>query len=76
METYRLPNFPPTFSTIHIALFRNVRNAPDIRKKLIVASTMEGEGGDKARREVDFGFIEGRLVSVQLGAHPCLSMHQ
>ncbi|ORX35219.1 kinase binding protein CGI-121-domain-containing protein [Kockovaella imperatae] len=62
METYRLSNFPPGYSTVHIALFRNVVNAPDIRKKLILASTMGGDDGERARQAVDFGFIEARLL--------------
>ncbi|ORY20579.1 kinase binding protein CGI-121-domain-containing protein [Naematelia encephala] len=63
METYTLSAFPSTYSTIHIALFRNVTNAPEIRKRLIRASTLEGDLGDRARAEVDFGFIEASLVA-------------
>ncbi|WWD16436.1 hypothetical protein CI109_100862 [Kwoniella shandongensis] len=64
METYTLSNFPSAYSTIHIALFSNVTNAPEIRTRLIAASVKEGEEGDRARAEVDFGFVEaGLLVS-------------
>ena len=68
METYRLPNFPPEFSTIHIALFRNVVNSPEVRQKLIRASIMEGAEGNRAKGEVDFGFVEGRLVSLNVSS--------
>ncbi|KAK8861648.1 hypothetical protein IAR55_002471 [Kwoniella newhampshirensis] len=62
METYTLPNFPSDYSTIHLALFTNVTNSPQIRRRLIEASVMEGAAGDKARAEVDFGFIEADLL--------------
>jgi EKC/KEOPS complex subunit CGI121/TPRKB len=63
METYTFPTFPSYATPVHIALFENVANASDIRKKLIEASTMEGQEGDKARAAVDFGFIDASLVS-------------
>lgn len=66
METYNLSQFPVPYSAVHIALFENVRNSPDIRKRLIAASVAEGPEGETARAEIDFGFIEGRLVSHML----------
>jgi hypothetical protein len=63
METYTLP-FPAPYSQCHIALFHDVRNAAAIRKRLIAAATMpEDEEGKLARAAVDFGFVEGSLVS-------------
>jgi EKC/KEOPS complex subunit CGI121/TPRKB len=63
METYTFPTFPSYATPVHIALFDNVTNASSIRKKLIEASTMEGQEGDEARAAVDFGFIDASLVS-------------
>jgi len=66
METYTFPHFPPYASPIHIALFIDVGNSSEIRKKLIEASTMAGPEGDEARDKVDFGFIDASLVSPYL----------
>lgn len=54
---------------VHVALIHNLTNAPEIRKKLIAAATMQGPEGDKARQEVDFGFIEASLVSFVILYH-------
>ena len=62
METYTLPHFPPPYSVIHIALFHAVSNSPLIRQRLIAASTAPGPGGDLARSELDYAFLDGRLV--------------
>lgn len=71
METFTFPHFPPYATPIHIALFDNVGNSSGIRKRLIEASTMEGEEGDMAREEVDFGFIDASLVCP---LHPFISL--
>ncbi|WVF65834.1 hypothetical protein IAT40_000571 [Kwoniella sp. CBS 6097] len=67
MESYDLSNsfaFPEPYSQIHIALFKNVQNSPQIRKRLVEASVAKGPEGDQLRREVDYGFVEaGNLVS-------------
>ncbi|OCF40044.1 protein CGI121 [Kwoniella heveanensis CBS 569] len=67
MESYDLASsfaFPAPYSHIHIALFKNVSNAPQIRKRLVEASVTKGPEGDQLRREVDYGFVEaGVLVS-------------
>jgi EKC/KEOPS complex subunit CGI121/TPRKB len=63
METYTFPHFPSYATPIHIALFKDVSNSAEIRKKLIGASTMTGPEGDEARDKVDFGFIDASLVS-------------
>jgi hypothetical protein len=63
MESYTLSHFPVEVRTVHIALFHNLTNAPEIRKRLIAAATAEGPDGDKARAEVDFGFVEASTAS-------------
>ncbi|WVQ65024.1 uncharacterized protein L199_003194 [Kwoniella botswanensis] len=62
METYTLPSFPSEYSTIHLCYFQNVRNSPEIKKRLVVAATTKGEEGEKLRSEVDFGFLEGDVL--------------
>lgn len=59
MESVHFPHFP---ASVHIALFNNVKNAKSLRTRLIAASTMEGEDGERERAAVNFGFIDGRLV--------------
>ena len=62
METFRFPTFPTYANPVHFALFNNVANSSELRRKLIGASQMTGDEGDQARREVDYGFIDGSLV--------------
>lgn len=62
METFTFPTFPPYATPVHFALFNNVANSSELRKKLIGASQMTGSEGDEARAEVDYGFIDGSLV--------------
>ncbi|WWC96843.1 hypothetical protein V866_003718 [Kwoniella sp. B9012] len=62
METYTLPSFPSEYSTIHLCYFQNVRNSPEIKKRLVVAATTKGEEGEKLRSEVDFGFLAGDVL--------------
>lgn len=64
MESYILPHFPAEVRAVHIALFHDLTNAPEIRKRLIAAATAEGQEGDEARAEVDFGFVEASTVSL------------
>lgn len=64
METYTLSQFPPNVNTLHLVYFENVKNAPEIRRRLVSAATMEGEEGQRAREAVDFGFVEATLVSI------------
>lgn len=71
METYTFDNFPPYGKQIHITLFKNVSNAAEIRKRLIAASTMEGKEGDKAREEVDFGFVDASMVGWRTRPDSC-----
>lgn len=59
MESVHFPHFP---ASVHIALFKNVKNAASLRARLVTASTMEGEEGERERAAVNFAFIDGRLV--------------
>lgn len=59
MESVHFPHFP---ASVHIALFNDVKNAKSLRTRLIAASTMEGEDGERERAAVNFGFIDGRYV--------------
>lgn len=59
MESVQFPHFP---ASVHIALFNNVKNATPLKARLVTASTMEGEEGERERAAVNFAFIEGRLV--------------
>lgn len=56
--------FPPHLSHVHIALFTDVKNAPELRSRLIKASTMEGEEGEKEREAVNFAFVDAAPVSL------------
>ncbi|CAE6347125.1 unnamed protein product, partial [Rhizoctonia solani] len=60
-STYKF--FPPELSRVHIALFANVQNAPDLRSRLIKASTMEGEEGEKEREAVNFAFVDAAPIA-------------
>ncbi|CAE6445954.1 unnamed protein product [Rhizoctonia solani] len=55
--------FPPELSRVHVALFTNVQNAPELRSRLIKASTMEGEGGEKEREAVNFAFVDAAPIT-------------
>lgn len=55
--------FPPHLSHVHIALFTNVQNAPELRSRLIKASTMEGEEGEKEREAVNFAFVDAAPIA-------------
>ncbi|KDN48042.1 hypothetical protein RSAG8_03058, partial [Rhizoctonia solani AG-8 WAC10335] len=55
--------FPPELSRVHIALFTNVQNAAELRSRLIKASTMEGEEGEKEREAVNFAFVDAAPIT-------------
>ncbi|CAE6451617.1 unnamed protein product [Rhizoctonia solani] len=55
--------FPPELSHVHIALFTNVQNASELRSRLIKASTMEGEEGEKEREAVNFAFVDATPIT-------------
>ncbi|KAI0269412.1 CGI-121-domain-containing protein, partial [Gloeopeniophorella convolvens] len=60
MESFAYTHF---FSTVHIALFKHVTNAAELRARIVRASTLEGEEGDAEREAVNFGFVDARLVT-------------
>lgn len=65
MESFVYPQFGPNSSTVHIALYNAVKNAGELRNRIIRASTLEGPEGDAEREAVNFAFVEARLVSVE-----------
>jgi hypothetical protein len=54
--------FPSELSHVHVALFTNVQNAPELRSRLIKASTMEGPEGEEERGAVNFAFVDASPV--------------
>jgi EKC/KEOPS complex subunit CGI121/TPRKB len=63
MDLFYFPHLTPDRATTHVALFLNVRNAATLRKRIIGAATMDEEAGEQEREEVNFAFINARLVS-------------
>ena len=64
MEVYDYPQFGLQAA---ICLFTDVKNGPEIRKKIVEAATSQGEEAEGLRDAVNFAFIDARLVS---GSHP------
>ncbi|KAH9956799.1 CGI-121-domain-containing protein [Russula dissimulans] len=60
METYAYPHFS---STVHVALFKHVRNAAKLKARIVRASTLEGIEGDMEREAVNFAFVDARVVT-------------
>ena len=72
MEVYDYPQFGLQAA---ICLFTDVKNGPEIRKKIIEAATGQGEEGDALRDAVNFAFVDARLVSrSHPAAHPFFSV--
>lgn len=65
MESYHLSQYSLSYSSIHLALFHNVTNSAELRKRLVAASTMEGLEGDRERDRLDYAFVEADMVSIQ-----------
>jgi len=65
MEVYDYPQFSLQAA---ICLFTDVKNGPEIRKKIVEAATCRGEEGEALRDAVNFAFVDARLVS---RLHPC-----
>lgn len=68
MESYALPipAYPPELSEISMALFTDLQDAAGLRLRLIKASTLEGDEGVQERKNVDFAFLDGKMVSVSV----------
>lgn len=60
METFEYPSFPPHISRAHVLLYKNVKNAADLRRRIIAAATSPNESD---RDAVNFAFVDPRLVS-------------
>ena len=60
MEVYDYPHFRLQAA---IRLFTDVKNGPEIRRKIIEAAACLGEEGGALRDAVNFAFIDARLVS-------------
>jgi EKC/KEOPS complex subunit CGI121/TPRKB len=60
MEVYDYPHFCLQAA---VCLLTDVKNGPEIRKKIVQAATCQGEEGDALRDAVNFAFIDARLVS-------------
>jgi len=73
MESYTLALFPAPYTTVHLALFREIENAGEVRKRLIEAATMSGPEGEEARKSVEFGFIDASVVSLSLCFASCVN---
>ena len=62
LEVYRCPEF--IYPVVFAAKFKHVKNAGEIRARIVKAASMEGPEGDKERDAVNFAFINAKLVSV------------
>jgi EKC/KEOPS complex subunit CGI121/TPRKB len=60
MEVYDYPHFCLQAA---VCLLTDVKNGPEIRKKIVQAATCQGEEGNALRDAVNFAFIDARLVS-------------
>ena len=70
MEVYDYPQFSLQAA---ICLFTDVKNGPEIRKKIVEAATCQGEEGEALRDAVNFAFVDAKLVS---RSHPyCTPSH-
>lgn len=61
MDVYDYPHFN---LQVAIYLFTDVKNGPEIRKKIVEAATCQGDEGEVLRDAVSFAFIDASLVSL------------
>ncbi|KAL5488403.1 hypothetical protein ACEPAI_6521 [Sanghuangporus weigelae] len=66
METFVYNHFPNRISSVHIALFASVKNAAELRSRIVKAATTEGPEGEAEREAINFAFIEAKLVTSRL----------
>ncbi|KAF8509429.1 CGI-121-domain-containing protein [Hysterangium stoloniferum] len=66
METLTYSHFPDGVSAVHIALFTNISNAVELRKRLVNAAKLKGEEGERERETVNYGFVDARLITSRL----------
>ena len=71
MEFYTLPSpaYPEDIREIALGLWTDLPSAQDLRARLIAASTMPGDEGDRERAALDFAFLEGRAVRPNVPCH-------
>lgn len=60
MEVYGYPQFGLQAT---VCLLTDVKNGPEIRKKILEAATCQVEVGEALRDAVNFAFVDARLVS-------------
>ncbi|GAA6012106.1 hypothetical protein JCM10207_005130 [Rhodosporidiobolus poonsookiae] len=66
MESYPLPHHA---HTAHLALFSPLSSAPQLRQRLIAASSLpDDEHGRAERRAVDFAFVDAGMITSRLHA--------
>ncbi|KAL4241445.1 EKC/KEOPS complex subunit CGI121 [Abortiporus biennis] len=65
MQSLAYPQFPST--TVHLALFTHVKNAIQLRSRLVKAAEMPGQEGEVEREAVNFAFVNAGLI--------CSSLH-
>jgi EKC/KEOPS complex subunit CGI121/TPRKB len=53
---------------VYVGLFKDITNAAELRARIVAAATMDGAAGDAAREEVNFAFIDARLVRVAVSS--------
>jgi hypothetical protein len=70
METHTYPHFPSEVSTVHLALYSNVTNAAELKRRLVAAATQPGEEGDREREAVNYAFVDAKLVGARLFSNP------
>ncbi|KAG6816906.1 hypothetical protein H0H87_001859 [Tephrocybe sp. NHM501043] len=66
MEAYSFPQFGGARSVVHTALYTNVTNAADVRRRIIEAATAPGVEGEALRDAVNYAYIDARLITSRL----------
>ncbi|KAH6879654.1 kinase binding protein CGI-121-domain-containing protein [Coprinopsis sp. MPI-PUGE-AT-0042] len=74
MDSFLFSHLPQSHSLAQFALFRNVENTAELRKRIINAATLTGAEGDQEREAVNFAFIDARLITSKL--HLQTAIHQ
>ena len=64
METLEYGHVSADVSTVHLALFSDVENAAELRRRLVSAATVPGEEGEHEREAVNYAFVDAKLVRV------------
>ena len=59
LESYHYPQFD---ASTYIALYSTIRNATQLRSRIIKAATAVGDEGDREREAVNFAFVDAKMV--------------